>query len=99
MKHLFNFLIAATFIIPYNAVNAQSVNINGPAGSQNFGYVYILPNGNFVVSDPYYDDGAIVDVGAAYLYNGSTRLLISMLKGSATNDRIGINGITVLPNG
>jgi hypothetical protein len=61
-------------------VSSQSTNISGPAGSGKFGNV---------VTDPNYDEGATVDVGAVYLYNGSTNALISTLKGSNTNDRVG----------
>ena len=81
-------------------VQSQTINITGPAGSGQFGKtVTVLTNGNFVVTDPLYDDGAIADVGAVYLYNGVTHTLISTLKGSAANDSVGSNGITPLSNG
>ena len=32
-------------------------------------------------TDPFYDDGAIVDVGAVYLYDGASTRLISTLTG------------------
>jgi Repeat of unknown function (DUF5650) len=77
--------------------------IVGPAGSGQFGQeVTVLPNGNIVVTDPYFDDGAKADVGAIYLYNGATLALISRLKGSTPGDRVGISaqkGVTVLTNG
>jgi hypothetical protein len=81
-------------------VNAQTITINGPAGSEKFGLkVYTLPNGNFVVTDYLYDDGALVDVGAVYLYNGITKQLISTLKGEKVGDAIGFGGIEILKNG
>src|SRR5207248_1718333 len=77
--------------------------INGPAGSGRFGFsVTALPNGNFVVTDPFYDITSptlIADVGAVYLYNGATGALISMLTGSTTDDRVGLEGVTVLSSG
>ncbi len=95
------FLLTTIFIAAFQPAKTQSININGPAGSGQFGYsVTALTNGNYVVTDPYYDDGALTDVGAVYLYNGSTHALISTLKGSTANDRVGIEmNITRLPNG
>lgn len=79
---------------------AQTTNISGPAGSGSFGYsVTVLTNGNYVVVDPYWDNGAITNVGAVYLYNGATHTLISTLRGSTMSDNVGIAGITSLPNG
>lgn len=81
---------------------AGQQDIVGPAGSQSFGSkVQVLPNGNIVVVDTYYDlsGPTVSDVGAVYLYNGATLQLISQLTGSSMDDRIGFGGITVLPNG
>ncbi len=75
---------------------ATQVDIAGPPGSAAFGRsVTALPNGNFVVTDPY---GPVSAVGAVYLYaaNGT---LISALVGSSLNDNVGSGGITVLSNG
>lgn len=77
MKHVLHFLFAATIFVAGNTVIAQSTNITGPAGSGLFGStVTVLTNGNYVVTDPGYDEGAIVNVGAVHLYNGSTHALI-----------------------
>jgi Repeat of unknown function (DUF5650) len=93
----FLFIRSLTFISP---ASAQQTNINGPAGSGQFGFsVTVLANGNFVVTDPAFDDGATPDVGAVYLYNGSTYALISTLKGSSPNDSVGSNGVLALGNG
>ena len=79
---------------------ATQTDITGPVGSGQFGYaVTILPNGNWVVIDPYYDQGKVLDVGAVYLYDGITNALVSKLTGSTANDNVGLNGILVLPNG
>ena len=82
------------------ALAQTQTNITGPAGSGAFGQgVYALPNGNIVVTDPGYDvPGGATDVGAVYLYNGSTRALISTLTGSTASDFVG-NNIVVLTNG
>lgn len=80
-------------------VNAAEVTIPGPSGSEMFGFVLLLPNGNFVVNDPSYDaPGPVVDVGAVHLYRADG-VLISSLYGSSPSDRIGSEGIKVLNNG
>jgi hypothetical protein len=88
------------------ALAANQVDIPGPAGSGSFGRsVTVLANGNIVVTDPYYDAGAMADVGAVYLYDGATGAQISMLTGSTAGDRVGAidefgsSGVTPLGNG
>ena len=96
-------LIIYIFSLPIwlpKPINAAKVDIVGPPGSQKFGEnVVALPNGNFVVIDSQYDEGGLTDIGAAYLYNGTTLAIISILKGSQAYDRIGFGGITILSNG
>ncbi len=72
------------------ALAQTRIDIPGPEGSERFGYIVkVLPNGNFVVVDPYYSDPAgIRNIGAAYLYDGATRQQISMLTGSQERDFI-----------
>ena len=74
-------------------------DIIGPPGSVQFGkIVTVLPNGNFVVTDPDYDPpGTISAVGAVYLYRNN-RTLISRLTGTSSEDRISSDGIVLLPN-
>jgi hypothetical protein len=80
--------------------NKGQINLYGPAGSRSFGYsVTVLPNGNFVVTDPYYSPGTTTFAGAVYLYNGASKALISTMKGSLTTDLVGNGGITVLQDG
>ncbi len=80
------------------AATAQSFTINGPAGSGSFGSRIIhLSNGNFVVTDFSYDEGSVQNVGAVYLYSGTTFTVISVLKGSTAED--GVGSVTPLPNG
>ena len=82
-----------------NAV-AQSINLPVPAGSVNFGYkVTVLPNGNYVVTDPSWSSGGSAKVGAVYLYNGANDNLISTITGSQADDMVGNGGITILSNG
>lgn len=97
MKHpLLLAVLLFTSLFLAQKTNAQSITINGPAGSGAFGsQVYALPNGNYVVADPEYDEGSIDDVGAVYLYHGSTHALISTLKGSTAGDKVG-TGILIL---
>lgn len=95
--------LLAGWLIPQPPASVQAAtrtDVPGPAGSGQFGYsVTILPNGNWVAIDPYYDEGQVVDVGAVYLYNGSTTAQISKLTSSTAGDKVGSNGIQVLPNG
>ena len=71
------------------------IDIPGPANSTRFGAtVTVLPNGNFVVTDPSFNAGT----GAVYLYNPD-RVLLSTLTGGFFNNAVGSGGITVLANG
>ena len=54
-----------------------------------------MPNGNFVVTDPYYGGS----VGRVYLYDGETLALVNTMFGKANFDLIGNGGVTVLANG
>ena len=97
------FVAAAFFIFSGLSplqVSATQTDIAGPVGSGQFGAtVTALPNGNFVVADTLYDEGGANDIGAVYLYDGTTLAIISTLKGSTLNDNVGSGGITVLTNG
>jgi len=74
-------------------VFAAQTDIHGPLGSSAFGAsVTVLPNGNFVVTDP---SGPVSNVGAVYLYNPNGTL-ISTLMGSSVNDQVGSFGVTVV---
>ena len=101
MKFLLHSLLLLTaFIIIYSSqVKSQNINIPAPAGSGIFGEsVTVLTNGNYVITDPGYSEGIIENVGAVYLYNGSTNTLISTLKGTTKLDFAFVN-VTTLPNG
>jgi hypothetical protein len=93
-------VVAGLILTPASPVQADQTDIVGPPGGGSFGTsVTVLPNGNIVVTDPYYDAGPTPDVGAVYLYNGATRALISTLTGSTADDQVGEGGVTVLSNG
>lgn len=77
----------------FSAARAAQVDMPGPIGSVSYGTsVAVLPNGNFVVTDP---GGPVSGIGIVYLYSpGGT--LISTLTGSTANDYVGNGGIRVI---
>ena len=67
-----------------------------PSDNSDFGdSVVTLSTGNIVVTDPNYDGWK----GAVYLFDGQTGDLISTLTGDTRHERVGIGGVTALPNG
>ena len=69
-----------------------------------FGGAIALTNGNYVVRSYQWDNGSNTNAGAATFGNGNTGIIgevspANSLVGSNTNDNIGINAITALPNG
>ncbi len=94
------FYLFLSLCLTISSCFAQTIDISGPPGSQLFGmHTKILPNGNYVITDPYFDDNLTKDVGAVYLFSGGSHTIISVIKGSHANDLVGSGGITVLPNG
>jgi hypothetical protein len=92
----------ALFIVLFSItpIAASQTNITGPASSGFGQTVAVLPNGNIVVTAPGYDIPAgASNVGAVYLYDGTTFALISTITGSTANDQVGSGGVTVLANG
>src|ERR1700733_2749247 len=55
--------------------------------------VYVLPNGNFVVTDPSATVSGLAKAGAVYLYHADGTL-ISTLTGSHANDQVGYGAYT-----
>lgn len=103
MKHtktkLALFAFAAGLIL-ITGIRAQNIDITGPAGSGFFGSQALpLPNGNIAVIDHGYDNGAIQDVGAIYLYDGASGALISVTIGTQASDMIGSGGALILTDG
>ena len=81
------------------ATVVTQIDLVGPPGSQSFGesdYVYNLPNGNYVLVDPGFDHGKVPDVGAVYLYDGTTDALISTITGTIAGSQVGEYGLTLL---
>ncbi|MDO9087219.1 MAG: hypothetical protein Q7U53_13515 [Anaerolineaceae bacterium] len=65
------------------------------------GYFYALSNGNYVVMNPYWDNGSVVNAGAVTWGNGSAGTVgvissMNSLVGSSENDNVGV--ITELSN-
>jgi Repeat of unknown function (DUF5650) len=93
------FILTLLCTLVFSVQATETTDIAGPAGSTNFGAsVKVLSNGNFIVVDfvantPAYQGGAV------YLYDGSTKQLISRLYGSSGSDRVGSGGINILPSG
>lgn len=83
------------------ALAAIPLNIQGPPGSGAFGSeAVVLPNGNFVITDPLFDRQfpAVTDAGAVFLYRPDGTL-ISRIIGSTAGDQLGYGGIVVLASG
>ena len=57
--------------------------------------VWVLPNGNLVVSDPAWNGNR----GALYLYNGITHAVISVLLGNTAGDQVAAGGVVILSSG
>ena len=92
-------LLGSFLLLRPGATAAQSLTVAGPTGSGLFGStVTVLTNGNYVVTDPGYDNGTTLDVGAVYLYRGSDNVLLSTLTGTTTSDQVGSTGVVVLSN-
>jgi Repeat of unknown function (DUF5650)/FG-GAP-like repeat/FG-GAP repeat len=78
---------------------SPNTNLPSPAGGGSFGTrVTLLPNGNFVVTDPFYSSAALEKVGAVYLYD-PTGTLVSRMVGVLAFDEAGSGGVAVLSNG
>ena len=86
---------------PLTAAWAHREEVPGPdPGARRFGAdLVVLPNGNYLVTDPGWSAGAGADdAGAVYLYSAEGNLL-SRLTGSVAGDRVGSGGIVVLASG
>jgi hypothetical protein len=100
-------LLASTAVVGIrssvaSATPLSQIDLLNPAGDQaesEFGqHVTVLPNGNIVVNDPLFDLGTKLDVGAVYLFDGTTLALTSRLTGTASGDHVG-EAVEVLSNG
>ena len=86
-------------------VSAANSLIGGTANDQvGSGGVTALSNGNYVVSSPLRDGFGIIDLGAVTWSSGVVGkvgfvLSTNSLIGSTVGDKIGVGGVTALPNG
>ena len=80
--------VLAGIITPQKSANAQAVTqteITGPDGSGQFGYgVTILPNGNWVIVDPYYEGFLTIPV-----LNQTKTQMIKIYPGESLPGRLG----------
>lgn len=84
-----------------SGIHAAQQDIPAPpnSGTSYANTVVVLPNGNIVVTDHTYSPPGAASAGAVYLLNGADLTVISTLTGTITNDRVGLEGVTVLSNG
>jgi Repeat of unknown function (DUF5650)/Secretion system C-terminal sorting domain len=87
-------------------VISSSNSLVGTSAFDNVGLsgITILSNGNYVVRNPDWNNGAVVDAGAVTWGNGTTGITgavssTNSLVGSTTGNKVGSDGITVLNNG
>ena len=87
-----------------SGVVSAANSLVGSTAYDRVGNVTVLSNGNYVVLTWNWDDGAIVDVGAATWGSGTTGVsgvvsAANSLVGSTAGDVVSINGVTALTNG
>ncbi|MBY0421241.1 MAG: hypothetical protein K2Q06_02980, partial [Parvularculaceae bacterium] len=85
-------------------VSSANSLVGSTSGDQLGNRVIALRNGNYVVSNPNWDNGAAVDAGAVTFGSGATGVsgavsVANSLVGSTSGDLIGNRGITTLSNG
>lgn len=83
---------------------SQTNSLVGSTENDYVGRVVVLKNGNFLAQSPSWNNGNVTDAGAVTWCNGSAPVTGAInasnsLVGTATNDRVGIEDITVLANG
>jgi hypothetical protein len=81
-------------------------SLTGGAGGDmvSSGGVTALPNGDYVVISPNWDNGAAINAGAVSWSSGAGGTVglvstVNSLTGGATDDAVGSSGVTVLTNG
>ena len=84
-------------------VISASNSLVGSKSGSGPSYVAVLSNGNYVIGSPYWDNGAVANVGAATWANGTTGITgqittSNSLVGSAIGDEVGAD-VTALANG
>lgn len=85
--------------VPFDEFLDPHPHDDGLGYSNGFGHsITTLSTGNVVISAPW-DDAGGTDAGAVYLFNGRTGAIISVLRGSSANDRVGWFGVAPLSTG
>ncbi|MFM8374841.1 MAG: YDG domain-containing protein, partial [Phenylobacterium sp.] len=84
-------------------VSAANSIVGGRTDDHVFGMAY-LPNGNYIVGSPTWDNGLIADAGAVSLVNGASGRVgllsaSNSLVGSTAGDSVGSGGFTFLSTG
>jgi hypothetical protein len=87
-----------------SGVVSTTNSLVGSATDDWVGSAAALPNGNYVVLSPYWDNGTTADVGAVTWGDGTTGTTgvvstTNSLVGSTADDRVGYWGTTALTNG
>ena len=100
---------AATFGSGTTGISGAVFAVNSLIGTTANDFVGIsgvtaLTNGNYVVRSPFWDNGAVADVGAATFGSGTTGIsgavsAANSLVGTTTFDNVGNSGVTALTNG
>ena len=90
-------VLLASVAVAINAAAAgatTTVDLVGPAGSVQFGQsVLVLPNGNFVVTDPLFDGDGLPNSGRSTLYDGRTNAADQHTHRLTANDQVGGGGL------
>ncbi len=83
-----------------SALNYLLINNPNASSGDDFGSsITELSNGNLVITAPSSTVGGVASAGKAYLMNGTTGAVISILAGSTAGDQVGYKGVTALTNG
>ena len=100
---------AVTFALGSGPTTAPVSSANSLVGasandSVGGGGVTVTANGNYVVDSPSWSNGAVTDAGAATWASGTTGITgavsaANSLVGSTSDDNVGSDGVTALPNG
>jgi len=91
-------------LTPLSGTISSANSLIGVTAHDQLGYVDALPNGNYLIRAPYWDNGGVVDAGAVIWSNGATGRTGAIntsiaLYGSSANDRVGIEKAFILTNG